>query len=157
VAEITPASDLKTVILTVGNWERGDDGVGTRIAGLLKKRNRTRAIIFDAGVVPENYLGPVIDARPDRVLIVDACLFNGEPGEFRIFDRAEFGNLMVAGFSTHNPPLSLVADLIHAETGAEIYLLGIRPKTATGNQLSPAVQAALEEIVSFIESWVFSD
>jgi hydrogenase 3 maturation protease len=123
------------------------------VAQLLLARKQTRALIIDAGPVPENFLGPVIAARPERVLIVDACIFNGAPGEFRLFDQTEFDRLKVSGFSSHNPPLSLLAELIAAETGAEIWLLGIMPESTAGPTITPAVQSALEEIVSFIESW----
>ncbi len=145
---------MRTVIITVGNPERGDDGVGSRIAEMLKEKNLPEVVIIDARTVPENYLGPVIEARPDRLLFVDACRFSGEPGEFRLFDRSEFDQLEVSGFSTHTPPLNLIAELLADETGAEIYLLGINPSNnREGTELSPAIQQALPEIVSFITAW----
>lgn len=145
---------MSTVIICVGNPERGDDGVGSHIVRLLQEKNLTGVVIIDARTVPENYLGPVIQARPERVLFVDACRFSGEPGEFRLFDRSEFDRLEVTGFSTHTTPLNLIAELLFAETGAEVYLLGINPSdTTTGTELSPAIQEALPEIVSFVTAW----
>ncbi len=145
---------MSTVIIGVGNPELGDDGVGIRIAEMLKEKNLSGVVIIDARTVPENYLGPVIEARPERILFVDACRFSGEPGEFRLFDRSEFDRLEVTGFSTHTPPLALIGELLADETGAEVYLLGINPSdNRTGTDLSPAVRQALPEIVSFITAW----
>ncbi|MGC8797822.1 MAG: hydrogenase 3 maturation endopeptidase HyCI [candidate division WOR-3 bacterium] len=144
---------LKTVIIGIGNPDHGDDGVGPAVAHLLQKRNRTSALIIDAGIVPENFLGPVISALPARVLLIDACDFNGAPGDFRLFNRSELQHLTVRGFSTHTPPLNLLANFIYAETGAEIWLLGIMPGQTARPGLSPAVTAALPRLASFIESW----
>ncbi|MCX7731944.1 MAG: hydrogenase 3 maturation endopeptidase HyCI [candidate division WOR-3 bacterium] len=145
---------MRTVIIGVGNPERGDDGVGIRVAEMVRALNLPGIVLIDAQTVPENCLGPVIEARPDRILFVDACRFSGEPGEFRLFDRSEFDRLEVTGFSTHTPPLNLIAELLAAETGAEVYLLGINPSdNRTGTELSPAVRQALPEIVSFITTW----
>lgn len=149
---------MSTVIICVGNLERGDDGVGLYIADLLRKRGRTKAKIIKAGVVPENFIGPVINARPERILFIDACLFNGNPGEFRLFDHSQLENLTPSNFSTHTPPLNLIAELLKSETDAEIWLLGIRPSEPHGGaELSPPVRAALNEIVSFIEAWTDTD
>ncbi|MEO0020903.1 MAG: hydrogenase 3 maturation endopeptidase HyCI [candidate division WOR-3 bacterium] len=145
---------MSTVIIGIGNPERGDDGVGVHIAEMLGALNLPGIVLIDARTVPENHLGPVIKARPDRILFVDACRFSGEPGEFRLFDRSEFDRLEVAGFSTHTPPLNMIAELLAAETGAEVYLMGIMPSdTRAGTELSPAVRQALPEIVSFITAW----
>lgn len=149
---------MNTVIIGVGNPERGDDGIGSRIAAILSAQNLAGVLVIDARTVPENYLGPVIEARPGRILFVDACRFSGEPGEFRLFDHAEFDRLEVAGFSTHTPPLSLIAELLAAETGAAVYLLGINPAdNRTGTELSPALQQALPEIISFITAWAVAN
>ncbi len=129
--------------------------MGGEVARWLKDITPDDVAVIDAGVVPENYLGPIMKFQPERVLLVDACQFNGAPGEFRLFDRTALANLTIAGFSTHTPPLSLFAELIREATGAEVYLMGIQPDVLnTGYQLSPALVSALPAIVGFIQRWV---
>jgi len=153
----------KVLILGVGNRLKGDDGVGCRVVDLLntlpafKKKGTLEIEAIDAGTVPENYIGLIVDKKPERVLIVDACLFEGKPGTFRLFDRARLENLRLPNFSTHTPPLSLIAQLIFETTGAEVYLLGIQPHRRNfGEGLSQALSAALPEIVSFIQEWTLN-
>ncbi len=146
---------MRTVIVAVGNFQRGDDGVGVEVARRLKSLGLDEVEVIDAGVAPENYLGPIIKLQPRRVLIVDACQFNGIPGEFRLFDRTALAELSVAGFSTHTPPLSLFARLIQEATGAEVYLLGIQPDVHnTGPHLSLTLLSALPKILDFIQRWI---
>jgi hydrogenase 3 maturation protease len=150
----------KVLVLGVGNRLKGDDGVGCWVVDLLNSlpapqgKGAMAIEAIDAGTVPENYLGLIVDRKPERVLIVDACLFEGKPGAFCLFDRARLENLMLPNFSTHTPPLSLIAQLIFETTGAEVYLLGIQPQRRNfGAGLSQALSAALPEIVSFIQEW----
>ena len=55
------------VIVGVGNALKADDAAGPVLAETLRKRFPDR--VFDAGQVPENYLGPIRRARPDTILL----------------------------------------------------------------------------------------
>ncbi len=146
----------KTVVIGVGNRLRGDDGVGCHLIDLLKETIPDIDAI-DASTVPENYIESIIKKTPERVLIIDACLFDGEPGEFRLFGTESLENLRLPNFSTHTPPLNLIAQLINAATGAKIYLLGIQPfQRGFGEKISPALANALPSIVSYIQEWVLT-
>ncbi|MGQ9707334.1 MAG: hydrogenase 3 maturation endopeptidase HyCI [bacterium] len=149
----------KVLILGVGNRHQGDDGVGCRVIDLLNStlNSNLRPLAIDAETVPENYLGLIIKIKPERVLIVDACLFGGEPGEFRLFDSTSFENLACPVFSTHAPPLNLIAQLLIESTEAQVYLLGIQPyQRGFGEKLSPVLTNALPRIVRFIQEWLFA-
>ncbi|MEO0005141.1 MAG: hydrogenase 3 maturation endopeptidase HyCI [candidate division WOR-3 bacterium] len=146
----------KILIVGVGNRLRCDDGVGSHIVDLLKERVKDVEVI-DAGTVPENYLESIIQKRPQRVLIVDACLFDGKPGEFRLFDLESFENLHFPNFSTHTLPLNLIAQLIITKTNAKVYLLGIQPaQRGFGEKLSPVLSATLPKILNYIEEWILA-
>lgn len=140
----------KILVVGVGNRLRCDDGVGCHIIDLLKERVKDIEVI-DAGTVPENYIEPIIQERPERVLIVDACLFDGKPGEFCLFEPESFENLCLPNFSTHTLPLNLIAQVISTRTNAKVYLLGIQPaQRGFGEKLSLALTIALPKILNYI-------
>lgn len=140
------------MVVGVGNQWRGDDGVGCRVAHLLQEQG-VRAV--DAGTVPENFLGVIERANPERVLLVDACDFGAIAGEFRIFAAEELDRLDFKGFSTHTLPLNMLARLITETCGARVWLLGVQPgRVASGEGLSAPVETALPRIIDFVRQWL---
>ncbi|MFO7638277.1 MAG: hydrogenase 3 maturation endopeptidase HyCI [bacterium] len=140
------------VVLTVGNRQRGDDAVGPLIADGLAADEGLR--VFDAGLAPENYLGPVIALAPEAVLVVDACEFGGRPGDFRVFGREELERLGGGFVSTHTLPLTLTVAMLEAQMPARIEFLAVQPGTlefAAG--LSGPVAAALPGLVELVRRW----
>jgi len=125
-------------VVGVGNRLRGDDGAGSRLAARLLAAGA--AGVHDAETVPENYLGPLLAARPDVVLFADAADHGAAPGSVCLV-RA--GELAARGSSTHAPSLRLLAGLLEAQ-GSECWVLGIQPAaTGFGEELSPPVAAAV--------------
>jgi hydrogenase 3 maturation protease len=167
------------VILGVGNRLRGDDAIGCIVCDELGKERTPgfkdssgqvpdtgildsstprplsdSVFVLDCGNAPENYVRPIADREPNRVLIVDCCDFGGKAGEFRIFGRSEIDQLSYGLMSTHTLPLTLTIDMLLLETKANIELLGIQPQQIEFNtDLSPAVRAALPALVQFIRDW----
>jgi hydrogenase 3 maturation protease len=134
------------VIACIGNDLRGDDGAGPFIAGLLKPTDRLK--IVDCGETPENYLGVIASHNPEKVLIIDAAYFGGEPGEVKTVKKSEIG---AGGASTHDAILTLFADYIEAQTGAEAFFIAIQPEdTQVGSGLSPRVKAAAVKLAADI-------
>ncbi len=155
-----------TVVMGVGNRLRGDDGVGPYVIDRLQ--GRTAALLFDCGTAPENYVGVVVAARPDRLLLIDACDFGGQPGEFRFFGRKEIQRFATGLVSTHTLPISLTVVLIEQQLGRGVEcrrselssslvvaLLGIQPRQVDfGEGLSADVEAALPAIVDVVCHWI---
>ena len=142
----------RVVILGVGNRLRGDDAVGCVVCDELKDKLASRMI--DCGSVPENYVQPVADRNPTRILVVDCCNYGAQPGEFRLFSREEVDRLSYGLLSTHTLPLTLTIEMLSLETGAAIELLGIQPEQIEfGNDLSKPVQRALPAVVEFVRNW----
>lgn len=140
------------VLLTVGNRLRGDDAIGPRVADEIQPTDELR--VFDAGLSPENYLGPVVAARPEALLIVDACDFGGAPGEFRLCGRDELDLLSSGSVSTHTLPLSLTVAMIEQQLPARIEFLAIQPGTLEFDApLSKPVADALPGLVEMIRRW----
>jgi len=111
--------------------------------------------ILDCGSTPENYIQPVADRKPTRILVVDCCNYGAKPGEFRLFSREEVDQLSYGLLSTHTLPLTLTIEMLSLETHAAIALLGIQPERIEfGEDLSEPVRRALPAVVEFVRNWV---
>jgi len=115
----------RTAVVCVGNRMRGDDAVGPLVADRL--RDVDGLTVFDAGMSPENYLDPVVKLEPELLVLVDACAFGGEPGEFRVFEREDVERLAGGMVSTHTLPLSMTVALLEQQVDAEIRFIGVQP------------------------------
>jgi hydrogenase 3 maturation protease len=151
-------------VLGVGNRLRGDDAVGCVVCDELQKTSPSPLVpgpssvpglfILDCGSTPENYIQPVADRKPTRILVIDCCNYGAQPGEFRRFSRDEVDRLSYGLLSTHTLPLTLTIQMLSLETEATIELLGIQPERIEfGECLSEPVRHALPALVEFVQSW----
>jgi hydrogenase maturation protease len=125
---------VKRVIIGLGNPLKQDDNIGNIVAKRLGG--------VAGATAPENYMPH--DA--DEIVLMDAVLFDGEPGEVKEFSEED-----VQGFfhSTHNLPLSLFKEL---NPHARIRVIGIMPSsTDFGETLTPKINSQLETIVSRVK------
>ena len=137
---------LRVVILGVGNVLKGDDGAGPLLCQALQ--GTVSAPVIDAGTTPENYLGPVIKARPQRLLIVDAVDFGGRPGTIAIFHAQQ---IRASAVSTHALSLRLLANVLRDEIDVDVLLLGIQPEsTELDKPVSAAVQEAIQTLTKML-------
>jgi len=143
----------KVLILGVGNRLRGDDAIGCLIADELKKEDGVSVI--DCGTTPENFIDKVCSLNPNRVLIVDACDFKAEPGQFKIFPESEIEKIEQNLISTHTLPLSLSVALIKKQVDGQIQLLGVQPANLNfSGELSPQLKKAKDRIVKYIKDLI---
>jgi hydrogenase 3 maturation protease len=132
------------VVLGVGHALRADDAAGSVVAEELRARFPHR--VFDGGMVPENFAGPIRRVAPDTLLIVDAADFGGAPGEVRIAGPDEVFGLMTG---THAPPLSVLMSLLADDTGADVYLVAVQvADTRLGGTMTPEVHSAVAKLVA---------
>lgn len=133
----------RVVVVGIGNALRGDDGAGSVVAQRLREAHPE--LVFDAGQVPENYLGPIRREAPAAVLLVDAADFGGSPGEVRTAMTSEVEGLMLG---THAAPLSMFMRMVEHETGADVRLVAVQAAdTRLGAEMSPEVSATVESLV----------
>lgn len=143
---------MTIVILGVGNRIRSDDGIGSLVAADLLKYRYDNLVVYDCETTPENYIDKVVDAKPDWVVFVDACNFEGEPGEFKMFNDKEINDISYGLLSTHTLPLTLTIELVKKQCNCRISLLGIQPKSFTmGDDLSPEIRHAKQKVVEYIK------
>lgn len=143
---LTPKEFIRTLIVTVGNCFRADDGVGPYIASCL--RQSLRLSVIDAGFTPENIIDDVIKLFAQRIIFIDAADFDGVPGELRLIDSE---HIPETSLSTHSMPLPVVSRILYEDTKAQIYFIGIQPKSVEYRQgLSGEVKSAADELIKHI-------
>ena len=138
----------KLVIMGVGNPMRRDDALGLELVRALRGRVPDQVVLLECGPVPENFLGHAIRAGPTHVLMVDAALIGGKPGQARLIGPEEAKGMTI---STHKLPPRLLADLIRRSTRAKVAILAVRPAdVGLGEGLSPEVQEAIARLADLI-------
>lgn len=138
----------RVAIVGIGNELKGDDAVGPRVARSLDGCMDAR--VFDAGVAPENWLGPISGCEPNTVLIIDAVELGAEPGDIELMDPAA---LAAGGASSHALSPAMFVGLLRERSGAEVLILAVQPEhTEFGCRLSDAVNGAAQQIVDCVRS-----
>lgn len=140
----------RLVILGIGNKMLGDDGAGVLVAEKLFEAGFPRNLrVIKGGVAPENFTGQIVKFRPTHLLLVDAALFKGKPGTFRLFPAEKISGLTL---STHRLPLTLLIQYLeHALPRLKIKLLAIKPaRVGWGLNPSPTIRSAAKEIARIL-------
>ena len=136
----------RVVILGIGHVLRGDDAVGPLVCEALT--GKVAARVIDAGTVPENYIRPLIRARPQILLAIDAVDFGGAPGAIGLFTMDQTDGL---SFSTHAPSLRLFVDVLRRDIAVDVYLLGVQPVCMQlGAPVSGPVQESIRELTEVL-------
>jgi len=124
---------------------RGDDAVGPAFVARIE--GATRAVCFDGGAAPENYLGLVVRQEPETVILVDAVDLGTQPGDYAVLSGEELSD---CGLTTHTSSPGLLMAYLEHETAAHVYLLAIQPESLSFRRgLSAAVEKSLGHVVSF--------
>lgn len=131
-------------VLALGNSLKSDDGVGAYI--FEKLRGKGLFAIF-GGDAPENVLHRLEGRGIDRLWIVDAADFGGEPGEIRILDDLP----QDVSLSTHATNLATLVRYIKKEYGVTSRFILIQAKSLDfGGELCKEVMAAADKVVTFL-------
>ncbi len=152
--EVSKIRDGKRIlIIGVGNLLLGDEGVGVHIVEKLMKMSLPSGVeVVDGGTGGISILNLMEDA--DKVIIVDAVLGGGAPGEIYVVEKDRLINGKVKFFSLHELDLQS-ALMIGKELGKlppELVLVGVEPKNYEefSMDLSPEVRAAVPNVIKII-------
>jgi hydrogenase 3 maturation protease len=136
----------KVLILGVGNPLRVDDGAGPYLIERL--RGQVATMLLNCEEVPENFLGQIAENQPDWVLIIDAIDFGMSPGATALLQGDELEGVSL---SAHHASLQLFIKWVKAETGSNVLVMGIQPKsTKFGGGISSEVKETLELLQEII-------
>jgi hydrogenase maturation protease len=132
----------------IGNPDLGDDGLGMRLAEMLRDAGCPDVIL--AGTTPENCLRRIEATDCDTVAFLDATDFGGAPGSVTLFDRDEIVSRHPQ-VSTHKLSLGFLATMLTAEEDRQVRLLAVQPERLTpGCGLSATVQETLEALTQLL-------
>ena len=142
----------KLIVLGVGNELKCDDGVGPYIIKKLKEEkieNKKNLLFIDAQTVPENFTGKIRKENPSHLIIVDACLMGGQPGDIKIVDKYDFANI---GISTHSMSLSFFVRYLEKDTDFGIIFIGIEPESMDYSEnLTENVEKTAYEFIDILK------
>ncbi|MFH1130658.1 MAG: hydrogenase 3 maturation endopeptidase HyCI [Pseudomonadota bacterium] len=133
----------RVAVVGIGNPARGDDAAGSFVARRLC--SQTDAIVLDAQEIPENFLGHVVEAKPETIVFVDAMDLGAEPGTLALVEKDQMSQYCA---STHRVPLRVLAEFLYSETRADIFIIAIQPnQMQLGSPMSEqVVQCALSVV-----------
>ena len=148
-------SSVRRGVIGLGNPLRGDDGVVPELFERLRTSDREfDAEFLEFGDANFRMLHALADF--DRVLVVDAVRYGGEPGEHVEFTPEEVVSKTDSGGSHDSDLLELVelADRM-GESADEVRIFGIQPASMEmGDGLSDPMEARLTELVAALEDSV---
>lgn len=138
--QLNKLRDSATVIVSIGNTLKGDDGAGPLVCEQLS--GKVCAELIDAGTVPENYIQKIIKKAPQNLLIIDAIDFGAPAGTINIFKPEQLNSFVL---STHTLSPRLFVDIVRREIKVDVYFVGIQPaQMQLGQQQSEQVSQAIQ-------------
>lgn len=139
----TVRSARPTLLIGVGNRDRGDDAVGPIVCDLVGEIGVTsvRTVVLESAVVDlSTYWEP-----DDRAVVVDAARPNGRPGRITEFDAATERFAIPPTMSTHSIDLAGAVELARAmnRLPARLTIVAIEGESFEfGSTLSAPVRAS---------------
>ncbi len=136
-----------TLLISLGNSLRKDDGVGPYLAMQLAKISGVK--IENAGDRPERSIDFAESHRPEQIVFLDAADFGCKPGTLRQIETSE---LVERSLSSHRLPLSALIDWIEAEYSICCFCLGIQAGSMQlGEELTPEVTQTAEHMIRWFK------
>jgi len=140
----------RTLLITIGNPLRADDGVGPFVGEQVRFKVPERRVI-NAYTTPENIAQSAIDFKPDKIILLDAARFGGRPGELKIIPLELISQHAV--ISTHSFPLSVTFSVVREDTGAELVAVGVEPGSMEFEEgLTPAVKESALSLIEYFNN-----
>ena len=111
-----------------------------------------KLLFINAETVPENFTGKLRKENPSHIIIVDACLMGGEPGDVKIVDKYDFANI---GISTHSMSLSYFVKYLERDNDFKIIFVGIEPESMDfSEKLTENVEKSAYEFIDILKGIV---
>ncbi len=129
-----------------------------RLKRAWARSHGTRAV-FDGATAPENLTGELIGfirgasaGGRAHLVIVDTADMGLRAGSICLLDHDDLAGV---SFSTHQMPLSVLADYIQQTAPVDISFVAIQPKTVSfGRSPSPAVSRAVDAVAAALRDSV---
>jgi hydrogenase maturation protease len=149
---------MPTVVIGVGNRDRGDDAAGPLVCDRLRERCGVTAAIRTF-VCEDSILDLALHWDPsDHVIIVDAMAPGTDPGRITTFDATVDPLPTPVSVSTHDIDVSVAVELARAieRMPAQLLLIGIEAAqtewcTPPSRSVDEAIDAVVELVIERID------
>ena len=139
---------MRTAILGVGNLLMKDEGIGVHVAHACEQLCLPENVeVIDGGTSIE--LASLVEGF-DRLIVVDAALAGGKPGQIYRFALEEIdqGNSPLLSSHEFGIAQALGASAIAGNEPERIVIVGVEPKEIDwGLELSPELENRIPEII----------
>jgi hydrogenase maturation protease len=146
----------RIAILGIGSDLRSDDAAGVLVARQLMPScvgAGPRCAVYEGGTAPENLTGEIIRFVRGReaggrghVVFVDTADMGLKPGSICLLGHDDLAGV---SFSTHQLPLSVLADYLRGSLPVDITFIAIQPRTVSfGGSRSIATMKAVGHVVA---------
>jgi len=153
IINLLQSIDNNTLIITLGNDFRSDDGVGCYIYNSIINE-KLNFHLLNGGDRPENIIDDVINLKPSRVIIIDAANFSGKFGEIRIFSDDQINQVT---YSTHSISPVIISKIIQTELNCPVFFLGIQAKNFSyGETLSKQIKKTADGVIEVLKSHILN-
>jgi len=143
----------KILVLGIGNYLMGDEGVGVHVAQQLATGPQHSAItVIDGGTGGFHLLEYFEEYNP--VILIDATLDGRPPGTIRLI-QPRFAADFPKAMSTHDIGLKDMVSclqLLGKMPEIHLYVVSIASIQQQGTALTPAVQAAVPRVMEMIQA-----
>ena len=139
---------MRTAILGVGNLLMKDEGIGVHVVQACERLRLPENVeAIDGGTSIE--LASLVEGF-ERLVVVDAALAGGEPGQIYRFtlDEIEPGRSPLLSGHDFGIPQTLRACALAGNAPERIIIVGVEPKQIDwGLELSPELERKMPEII----------
>ena len=140
-------------IIGVGNYLRGDEGVGIHAVEKLRSISWPEDVEIIDGGTPGVALLHLMEER-QLVILIDCADFGAKPGEIEIFDPDQLKRDEKEEISLHATDLLTSLELARrlGRYPQKAVIIGIQPKAiSSGTSLSPELSYAVDEIPDMVK------
>ena len=124
---------MKKALLTVGNTLRGDDGVSTYLAELLKAEDLGWTI-FPGEDTPESQFNLIREFEPELIVVADA-MTGIKVGTVEVIDVSDDREYM---YSTHNLPMPILISYLKGFCKGVLFL-GLNVEIENVLEINPEI------------------
>lgn len=143
----------KVFVIGVGNYLLGDEGVGVHVVNRMRSGPLPEGVEVVDGGVGGLFLLEFFE-KADKVILVDAVLGGGKPGDIYVVKPEEFEEGGVKSLSSsHDVDVQLLVKVAREMNALpELILVGVEPKNykEVGVTLSREVEEAIPKVIEMV-------
>jgi hydrogenase 3 maturation protease len=145
----------RVFVCGIGNTHYGDDGIGpVAVSELRASVARDDLVFIDCGRSPGRYIGEVISAMPDKVIVISALDMERSPGAVEVLELEDARRMLL---SSRKVEAGMFLRYLENSMKGPVFFIGVQPRNSgNGDTMSPDCRSALillkEKVAGIISS-----